>query len=142
MKNLIIALVAVLGLSSCEKESIIPETELPKKATEYLNTHFNGLNIIQVVEDREGLKKSFDVYVANGFELEFNKTGEVLSVKNNRNLALPNSVVPTKILEYVQVNFAGDHITSWELDGNFQEIELNTGMELIFSKAGEFIRID
>lgn len=142
MKNLIFVFVALIGLTSCEKESVVPETDLPKAAQEYLSTHFNGLNVIQVIKDREGLRKSYDVYLAEGFELEFNKSGAVVSIKNNRNNPLPGSVVPAKILEYVNSNFPDDHVVSWELDDNFQEIELNTGMELKFSKSGDFIRID
>lgn len=142
MKKLVVVFVAMIGLASCEKESVVPETELPKVAQEYLSAHFEGVNIIQVVKDQEGLRKSFDVYLADGFELEFKKSGDVVSIKNNRNQKLPNSVVPAKILEYVNSNFAPDYVVSWELDDNFQEVELNTGMELKFSKSGDFIRID
>lgn len=142
MKNLIFVFVALIGLTSCEKETVVPETDLPKAAQEYLSTHFNGLNVIQVIKDQEGLRKSYDVYLAEGFELEFKKSGDVVSIKNNRNQPLPDSVVPAKILEYVNSNFSTDYVVSWELDDNFQEVELNTGMELKFSKGGDFIRID
>lgn len=142
MKKLIIVFVAFFGLTACEKESVIPETELPKSAQTYLSTHFDGLNVIQVIKDREGLRKSYDVYLAEGFELEFKKSGDVVSIKNNRNQSLPDSVLPEKLKAYVLENFASDYIVSWELDDNFQEIELNTGMELKFSKSGDFIRID
>lgn len=142
MKNLIFVFVALIGLTSCEKETVVPETDLPKAAQEYLSTHFNGLNVIQVIKDQEGLRKSYDVYLAEGFELEFKKSGDVVSIKNNRNQPLPDSVVPAKILEYVNSNFSTDYVVSWELDDNFQEVELNTGMELKFSKSGDFIRID
>jgi len=142
MKKLIIAFVAIFGLASCEKETVVPETELPKTAQEYLSTHFSGLNVIQVVKDQEGLRKSYDVYLSDGFELEFKKSGDVISIKNNRNQRLPDSVIPAKILDYINSSFAGDFAVSWELDDNFQEVELNTGMELKFSKSGDFIRID
>lgn len=142
MKKLVIALVAIIGLASCEKETVVPESELPKAAQEYLSTHFNGLNVIQVIKDREGLRKSYDVYLAEGFELEFKKSGDVVSIQNNRNQKLPDSVIPAKILDYVNNNFTGDFVVSWELDDNFQEVELNTGMELKFSEGGDFIRID
>ncbi len=142
MKNLIFVFVALIGLTSCEKETVVPETDLPKAAQEYLSTHFYGLNVIQVIKDQEGLRKSYDVYLAEGFELEFKKSGDVVSIKNNRNQPLPDSVVPAKILEYVNSNFSTDYVVSWELDDNFQEVELNTGMELKFSKSGDFIRID
>ncbi len=142
MKNLIFVFVALIGLTSCEKETVVPETDLPKAAQEYLSTHFYGLNVIQVIKDQEGLRKSYDVYLADGFELEFKKSGDVVSIKNNRNQPLPDSVVPAKILEYVNSNFSTDYVVSWELDDNFQEVELNTGMELKFSKSGDFIRID
>jgi len=142
MKKLVFLFVAIIGLSSCEKETVVPETELPNAAQQYLSTHFNGINVLQVVKDREGLRKSYDVYLAQGFEIEFNKSGEAVSVKNNRNQALPNSVIPAKILDYVNTNFSEDFIVGWELENNYQEVELNTGMELRFSKNGDFQRID
>lgn len=142
MKNLIFALLAVVGLASCDKEKIVAETDLPNAAKTYITTHFASAEIIQVVKDIDGLRKSYDVYLNNGIELEFNKSGEIRSVESNRNDKLPDSVIPAKILTYVQANFPNDHITSWSIDDRDQEVELSNGMDLKFNKSGDFIRID
>lgn len=137
-----IVFLAVIGLTACEKEKLVGVSELPNDAQQYIETHFGGIEVSQVVKDIDGLRHSYDVYLANGVELEFNKSGEVRSVENKRNDRLPNSVVPTKILSYVEENFPDQYIVSWDIDDRDQEVELSNGMDLKFSKSGDFIRID
>lgn len=142
MKKIMLLVVAVATLSACDKEEVIVETELPNAAREYIETHFDGAEVIQVVKDVDGLRKSYDVYLSTGIELEFNKSGEIRSVESNRNERLPDSVIPAKILTYVQANYTDSYIISWSKDDRDQEVELNNGMDLKFNSNGDFIRID
>lgn len=139
---MIVMAFAFVAFSSCEQESVVDENSLPTKAQEYLTTHFQGIPVIQVVRDVDGLSKSFDVYLENGIELVFKRNGDVKSVESKKHEELPASVIPAKILTYVQTNHAPHFIISWELDDARQDVELSNGMDLQFSKAGDFIRID
>ena len=137
--------VSILGMvclwfTSCEKEKVVQVGELPTVATAYIETHFPGEQILQVKRELDNLRKSYDVILSNGFKLEFSKTGDVKGVEGTS--ALPNSVIPSKILTYVQTNYAGQAIFDWELDDNRQEVKLQNGLELVFDKQGNFIQLD
>ncbi|AOM79136.1 PepSY-like domain-containing protein [Pedobacter steynii] len=136
------ALAFTLTLSSCDKDDdvVVPETELSAGAKAYVNTHFSGVAISQIIKDKEGLSHEYEVILANGVKLEFNANGEVESIKSLKQL--PDSVIPAKILTYVKANYPAEQITEWESDVNDQEVQLTSGMELKFSKAGDFLRID
>jgi hypothetical protein len=129
-----------LFLTSCEKEKVVGEGELPTAATRYIGDHFPGQQILQVKKELDHLRKSFEVILSEGFKLEFNKAGEIQGVEGTK--ALPNSVVPAKILEYVNANFPDEQIFDWELDDNRQEVKLGNGLELVFDKQGNFLRLD
>lgn len=139
--SLILAFAFVAMFSSCGKEeTIIAVDELPVEARSYISNHFNGLGITQVVKDKEGIGNSYDVYLSNGLALEFTNKGKIESIKSTTEL--PNSVIPDKVSMYVTSHYPAAFITEWDIDMNDQEIQLSNGLELIFSKEGDFIRID
>ena len=72
--------------------------------------------------------------------MEFNRKKEVIAIDGVTQL--PNSVIPEKILQYVNINYPTQFITDWELDFDNQQIELNNGLDLEFNKKGDFLRID
>ena len=55
---------------------------------------------------------------------------------------LPESVIPVKILDYVNQNYSGNYITDWEIDGKNQQVGLENDLDLEFNMSGEFLRID
>ncbi len=125
---------------SCDKETMIDESGLPGKSATFISTHFSGIEVVQVVKDVDGFKKTFDVRLKDGTELEFKRDGSVKQLKSKSKL--PDSVIPEKILSYVQANYADQSILEWELDDNRQEVRLSNGTELVFDKNGNFLRID
>jgi hypothetical protein len=136
----LLALAGLFTCISCDKETIIDENGLPGNAASFISTHFSGIEVIQVVKDVDGFKKTFDVRLKNGTELEFKRDGSIKSIKGTGKL--PDSAIPDKILTYVKTNYADHSIVEWELDDNRQEVKLSNGMELVFDKNGNFLRID
>lgn len=144
MKN-VINLMAVMAtvivvFAACDKESIVAADGLPKDAQAYINQHFPDHEILQVVKERDDLKTSFDVFLSGGYKLEFNKNGKVLGIEGNNKL--PDSVIPAKILAYVNDNYAAHFIIDWELDDRGQEVKLSNRLELKFDKNDNFLRVD
>lgn len=127
-------------LTGCDKETILNENDIPAEIKTYVETHFPGSKILQCVKDKDGLELNYDVIIDGNFKLEFNKKKEIESIDGNSKL--PDSVIPAKILAHVQANFPSNFITDWELNRNDQEVELDNGMELLFNKDGDFLRID
>jgi hypothetical protein len=76
----------------------------------------------------------------NFIKLEFSHEKEIVEIDGS--IKLPDSVIPANILSYVSSNYADSYITGWELEGGYQQIQLNNHVEIEFNLEGEFIRLD
>ncbi len=132
--------VVLMVFAACDKESIVSAEGLPKEAQLFIAQHFPDHEILQVVKERDDLKTTYDVYLSGDINLDFDKKGKITGVEGMSKL--PDSVVPEKILTYVQANYPDYFIRDWELDDRGQDITLSNGMELKFDSAGNFLRID
>lgn len=134
------ATVLAFTLTSCDKEEIIPSTDLPSEVTSYISTHFPNNTIVQVIKDIDGLTKTYDILLSESISLEFNRKKEIIDIDGIAQL--PNSVIPDKILQYVTTNYPTNFITDWELDDKNQQVQLDNGLDLEFNMKGDFLRID
>lgn len=145
-KALFIALVAILSVFTALPALAQSCCTLPKNATDYIAKHFNGYEINFFEKDRDVLDVDYTVYVRNGkqsYKLEFDKKGNVTDIESeSRGLALPQSVLPANVVQYVKGAFPNAKVTEWSKDGNKQLVELNNDMELVFNSKGKFLRID
>src|SRR5690349_11002692 len=116
--------IVLLAVSGCDNEKVVDETSLPPQASEFIEAHFPNAKVARVVRDRDDLLTSFDVILDNQVELEFDKQGECFSVDGNANEKLPDSLIPLKVLEYVQENHPDTYITDWEKNKTTQEVSL------------------
>lgn len=135
-----ILIVSLITLSSCDKEEQIPTEKVPSEIFEYVEKHFPENDIIFAKVEKDNLQKSYEVSLAGGYTLEFNKNKEITEIKGVNKL--PDSVIHPNILEYVADNFPDSYIIKWEIDGKNQQVELVNDIELEFTMDGEFIRID
>ncbi len=143
MKALSISLVMImLAVFGCDNEKVVNETSLPPQANEFIEAHFPGARISRVVRDRDDLLTSYDVILDNQVELEFDNKGECYSVDGTNDAKIPDSVVPLKVLEYVQTNYPDQFITEWERSKTTQEVKLSNRKELVFNLSGTFLRVD
>lgn len=140
MKISLMATVLAFTLTSCDKEEIIPSTDLPSEVTSYISTHFPNNTIVQVIKDIDGLTKTYDILLSESISLEFNRKKEIIDIDGIAQL--PNSVIPDKILQYVTTNYPTNFITDWELDDKNQQVQLDNGLDLEFNMKGDFLRID
>lgn len=140
MKKLLNIIFVFAALTSCQKEKVIPATDLPSEVTDYVTTHFPNNQIIQSTEDKDGFTKTYDVLLDGNISLEFNRKKEIIDIKSLSEL--PNSVIPTKIKSYVETNYPNNVIIGWGLDDKNQEVELDNGVGLEFNMNGDFLRID
>ncbi|HOG67622.1 MAG TPA: PepSY-like domain-containing protein [Bacteroidales bacterium] len=140
IKIWIVATVMVFSFTSCEREKIISSSDLPSEITSYISTHFPNNVIIQVVLERDGLTKTYDILLSESISLEFNRKKEIIDIDGVTQL--PNSVIPEKILQYVNTNYPTNFITDWELEYKNQQVQLDNGLNLEFNMNGDFLRID
>lgn len=125
---------------SCAQDKVITKEALPVEIKTFISTHFTDTDVAQAVEDKELFSKTYKVILKNGIKLEFDKKNKIKDIDGN--LKLPNSVIPKPVLTYVTANYANNVITDWELDDGKQKVSLDNGLELEFTKTGQFLRID
>ena len=115
-------------------------SEIPSEIKSYITKHFSGHTILQVVKERDG-SLSYDIILSDNVHLEFNKKKEITDISSNSKL--PDSIIPDKILSYVNANYPNNYIKDWELtDRKNPQVELDNGLELVFDKSDNFLRID
>lgn len=136
----IIAAALPLMAASCDKETVLPGSDLPEKISTYISTHFPDHKVIQYIKDKDGFELTHDVTISEGIFLEFNRKEEVIEI--DAATRLPDSVIPAKILAYVNANYPDQVITDWEIDDKHQQVELDNGLTLEFNMDGEYLRID
>jgi len=140
MKRLFLMALVPFMLMSCEKEDILPLTDIPSEISNYVSTHFPDNPIIQAIKDTDGFELTYDITLEEGFFLEFNRKKEGIDIEGLTKL--PDSVIPAKLLEYATSNYPDNFIIGWELDDRNQQIKLENGLELEFNMNGDFLRID
>jgi hypothetical protein len=133
-------MMGVILFTGCDKEEMVPESKLPGAIQTYITTHFPGNPITQMTEEKDFLKKSYEVFLDGGFQLDFNNKNEIASIEGTTEL--PDSVIPSEILVYVAENYPNNVITDWELDDKNQQIGLDNSLDLEFTMADVFLRID
>lgn len=136
-----IATAALLGLQSCEKnDELIGENKLPSAAQTFLQENFPSEAVSSVVKDYDDGTHTYKVSLSDGTFIEFKKNGEWKEIEN-RTTGVPESVIPTKILEYIKANYPDNFVIDIERDRHY-DVELNSGLDLDFNSKGEFLRID
>jgi hypothetical protein len=134
------AISMVFMLQSCDIENIVPEKKIPFEITNYLEKHFPEHEVLQVISIIDDLTKTYEVTLNDFSKLFFNRKKEVIYIKSSSQL--PDSVLPTALLNWVDSYFPHHFIIGWELKDNKQKIILDNGTEVEFSIAGDFIRIN
>lgn len=125
-----------LALSSCEKESILPDQKIPAEIKNFVSTHFPNCSIIRAVEENFEREK-YEITLSCGVKLEFDKNKKILDIDSNQKL--PDSVIPDKILTYVQTNYPANYIIGWELQNNTQKVDLDADFTLVFNLQSDFL---
>ncbi|HRN57647.1 MAG TPA: PepSY-like domain-containing protein [Agriterribacter sp.] len=138
--SLLLLALPVLLLCSCTKEKAVGSEDLPATSTSYITTHFPDQTIVHAVKEFDDLQITYTVYLKNGVKIEFNQNGEVKEIKGNS--ALPDSVIPSAILAYVNAYYPSGYIKEWKPERTTQEVKLSNGITLEFDKNGNFLRID
>jgi hypothetical protein len=129
---------------SCEKEEMITESGLPATSREFINVHFPDVGISMIIKETETFSADYTVYLANGFEIDFTKSGDWDDV-DGKYTAIPESILallPQGIQEYVNNTVRDCYIVEVNKERYGYEIELSNRIELKFNSQGDFIRID
>ena len=143
MKNLAFTLrllIVSIVFVACDEEKLISIDKLPATAQTFLHTHFPSQEAIRIEKDRD----NYDVYLANGVQIDFTKSGDWDDVEC-RGQELPASIIaliPASIPAYVAEHYPNQFISGVNKEHFGYEIDLSGYMELEFNTNGGFLRID
>lgn len=114
--------------------------KLPQAALQTINTHLPGRKIAIAKVESELFSKSYTVIFTNGEKIEFDGRGRWTEVKCKRS-AVPASLVPAQITQYIRANYPDCRILEIERDDEY-EVKLSNHVEVTFNKKFEVIDID
>ncbi len=135
-------LFAGITASLADNDRPIALDKLPAAAQTFLKTHFADLTLAYAVEDPKFVGSEYEVTYTDRTEVDFRSNGEWSSVER-RYAAVPASVVPTQISDYVaKSSFPNQYIKKIERDAYTWEIELSNGIEIKFDREFHVIDID
>ena len=145
MKKIIIIALAVLSLgiltANADNDRLIAKENLPKRSQEFIERYFLGTKITYVKEEREFMEKSYEVMLADGTKIEFNRNGEWKEV-DCRHSSVPTPIVPAQIMKYVKANYPDVKVMQIERDRIDYELRLSNRLELTFDTKFNIIDID
>lgn len=143
MKKLILSGALMLGSFGLFAQS---SATLPQSSQDFIKKNFSSATIESTKEDSSwefwDKDEKFEVHLSNGIKLDFNKNGEITEIDSKNNEAIPQAALPQNVVSYVQSNYSGSQIISWEKSDDEQEVELADGTELEFDAQGNFRKVD
>ncbi len=145
MKKIILAILALALLlpltSKANDDRPISPDKLPAAAKEFIQKTFPEIAIVYAEIDKEFAKTQYEVRLNDGTKVVFNSKGEWDKVECIRK-AVPASLVPETIANYVQETFPGNLIEKIDKERFGWSIELSNDLELDFSPEGALLRMD
>ena len=154
------------GISNEEDEyQNLSDTDLSstiqQKITAYINENHSGETITEVEIENQII----EVELSGNIELSFDLNGDFLSTEaendhdndddnddnenddnENEYSSLSSSnlsqAVQQKIADYISANYPNNSVTEVEIENQKIEVELSSGIELIFDINGNFVRLD
>ena len=144
MKRLILSLVALMALlasAKADNDRPISPDQLPAAAQTFIKQTFPQQTIAYAEIEQSFAKTKYEVRLSDGSKVEFTGTGEWDKV-DCKYKAVPAALVPEVIAKNVQASYPGALITKIDKELFGWEIELNNGLDLKYSAAGQLLEID
>ena len=136
-----LAIVALAIVPTLANDVPISAQKLPAEAQKFLKMHFPKNSVESAMHDKDITDNDYTVILDNGVKIEFGSTGKWESVKS-RNGAIPASVIPVKISDYVSNHYKSLGIEKIERKRYGYEVELTNDLDLKFDLSGNFLGLD
>lgn len=135
-------LLAGCGITpSRESETVITVEQLPPVARNFLQHHFEGVKVKEVVCERRASLMQYEVDLKGGIYVQFDRNGICTEVECKKS-AVPDKVMPDEIVRQIREQFPGQFVLKYEHDSRMYEIELNDKTELVFNRAMRLVAVD
>ncbi len=115
--------------------------ELPSNAQTVLNNNFTKHRIALAKVETGFLDKSYDVFLANGDKVEFDRRGNWTEIVCREN-GVPAELVPAAITTYLNSAYPGVKLVKIERERGRYEAKLANGFEFTFDKHFRVVEVD
>ena len=122
-------------------DKIVSADKLPAEIKAFVKEHFPKTNISYATKDIEFMGVIYDVSLADGTEIDFDKKGNWDKI-NCHTQAVPAALIPAAISQFVNANHPGAMITKIDKERYGYEVELSNGLDLEFNNKGQLTSID
>ena len=128
--------------AGCDDEKEIKAKDLPGAAREFIAQYFPEESVLYAEKDRDDKTVTYNVRLSDGTEVEFDESGEWISVDCNLS-PVPAGIVPAAIYTHLESYVPeGTQIFKIEKMWGGYEIEIRDGRDLIYDAEGNFVRED
>lgn len=137
MKKIILIALGMLvlcGTSFAQTKKIIKREQLPSAALQFIQHNWNNVSISRATMETEGYKVEYDVRLAGGTEIEFNRDGGWKEIESSKEI--PESAIPVGIRTYVRQHHRGHKVVKMEKKSYGYEVTLDNDREYTFDTDG------
>ena len=106
-KMLSILVLAVIAIQFSFADDVITKdvNQLPEQARTFINTHFSDCQLQHIKIDKDMMSKSYEVYMTNGVEIDFDSKGNWTEVNTEkRGKKVPYVLFPDFVTNYMKTN--------------------------------------
>ena len=114
-------------------DMVVPATNLPKSAQDFISTNFAGANTMYVKMDYEG----YEVTLSNGVKLEFDNMGNWSEIKSYT--GVNPALLPNPVASALAKNFPNVQIIKVEKEWNGFEVQLANRIKAFFDANGNLM---
>lgn len=144
-----VALFTSMGFTACSDnddndipEVVISYDKLPTAAKTFVETYYPGVEVWRVEKETDKGVVLYDVDFKNGHEVTFDSNGEWLEVDAPDGQSIPSGILPVTIEQYLEQNYSGYGVNDITKVAAGYEVELVSGVDLLFDQDGNFLRFD
>ena len=132
---------AALQTVACADDKPIALKDLPAAAQQFLQQYFPDVKATYAKVDNDLWGKNYDVLMADGSSVEFDKNGNWTDVSCKAS-QVPAAVIPQAIRNHVAQQHPDQRIVSIDRDSKDYEVKLSNGVELKFDLKFNLIGFD
>jgi hypothetical protein len=141
-KILTLGVILAISLVACaDRIQMVAFNELPVLAQNFIDKYYQRADVTYIEKEIDGLFNEYHVRLNNGTEIEFDQQGNLEHIDCHKS-AVPEGIVPQLIVDYVNLHFSNQIIVEYHREDRRQQVELNNGLELVFDREGNFLRMD
>lgn len=138
----LLAALLLLVVSAKADERVIELKQLPRAAQEFLERHFDTVEVSAVWVDRDLLDNDYKVLFADGSSVEFDRQGAWVEVDAGRGGTVPEVIIPKQIRRSIDERFGGRTVRKIDRDRRGYEVELSNGLSLEYNHRYRLLEVD